>query len=98
MQPTIKQIQLATCEAFALPLADLLSVKRSRPYSEPRYVAFLLCRMLTLKSYPQIGRAFKRDHTTVITGIKSARLAMIAKPLLRSKFEAVAAILEGVTK
>ena len=32
-------------------------------------MAFLLCRDLRAMSYPEIGKTFDRDHTTILYGI-----------------------------
>jgi hypothetical protein len=54
---------------------DLLSARRTKDVVLPRHIAVYLTKMLTVKSLPQIGRAFGRDHTTVLFSInKIARL------------------------
>ena len=35
-----------------------------------RQIAFYLCRTHTTRSLPEIGRAFDRDHTTVLHGVR----------------------------
>lgn len=35
-----------------------------------RQIAFYLCRTRTAQSLPEIGRAFHRDHTTILHGVK----------------------------
>lgn len=45
---------------------------RSRRLNEPRRVAMFLIRELTAASYPEIGRFFHRDHTTVIYACRTA--------------------------
>jgi chromosomal replication initiation ATPase DnaA len=49
---------------------DLVGPSRQRKYVMPRWLAMSLARELGRKSLPQIGRAFNRDHTTVIHAIR----------------------------
>jgi chromosomal replication initiator protein len=68
---TIDQIQRATAEYYKLRLQDLHSARRAREVARPRQVAMYLCKRLTPRSLPEIGRKFGgRDHTTVMHAIK----------------------------
>lgn len=53
-------------EHFDMPVADILGKKRNKEIVLPRQVAMFLAREMGQMSYPDIGRAFKRDYTTVI--------------------------------
>ena len=48
----------------------LRSVRRDAPIVGPRFVAIMLVKILTLNSLPAIGRAFGRDHTTILHAIR----------------------------
>ena len=68
---TIDEIQRKVAEHYHLRIADLLSPRRARAVARPRQVAMFLCKSLTSKSLPEIGRKFGgRDHTTVIHAVK----------------------------
>lgn len=68
---TIEDIQKRTSEFFSIKTADLLSSRRLQALTRPRQVAMYLCKILTSKSLPEIGRKFGgRDHTTVIHAVK----------------------------
>jgi chromosomal replication initiator protein len=68
---TIREIQLATCEAFGVGLDDLLSPSRAARVTWPRQVAMYLSRELTERTLPAIGDAFGgRDHSTVLHAVK----------------------------
>jgi hypothetical protein len=69
---TTSKIIDAVSAHFAVPRMDLISARRDKYLSEARFAAYHLCREMTPFSYPQIGRAFRRDHTTVMNGIKRA--------------------------
>jgi chromosomal replication initiator protein len=53
-------------EHFKMPVADILGKKRNKEIVLPRQVAMYLAREMGQMSYPDIGRAFGRDYTTVI--------------------------------
>lgn len=68
---TVDEIQKTTADHFGLKQADLLSERRTRAVARPRQVAMYLCKQLTTRSYPDIGRRFGgRDHTTVLHGVR----------------------------
>jgi chromosomal replication initiator protein len=68
---TIEEIQRKVAQHYNLRMSDLLSPRRSRSVARPRQIAMYLCKTLTSKSMPEIGRRFdKRDHTTVIHAVK----------------------------
>jgi chromosomal replication initiator protein len=79
--PKIIDIQQAVAEAFGIRLIDMTSARRARSVARPRQVAMYLARQLTLKSLPQIGRAFgDRDHTTVMHAIKQVEILASLDP------------------
>lgn len=62
---TIAAIQARVAATFGVSRADLVGPTRRHAIVRPRQVAMLLARELTPRSLPQIGRAFRRDHSTV---------------------------------
>jgi chromosomal replication initiator protein len=71
---TIEDIQRRTSEFFSIKMANLLSSKRDISVARPRQVAMYLCKVLTTKSLPEIGKKFGgRDHTTVIHAVKKVQ-------------------------
>ena len=49
----------------------MIGPKRLRTIARPRQVAMYLCKQLTSRSLPEIGRRFGgRDHTTIMHGIR----------------------------
>ena len=68
---TIEEIKRRVAEYYNLRLNDLVSARRARIVARPRQVAMFLCKSLTSKSLPEIGRGFGgRDHTTVIHAVR----------------------------
>jgi len=69
---TIEEIKKKVAEHFGLKVADLESPNRSRSIVRPRQVSMYLARLLTPRSYPEIGRRFgNRDHTTVMHAVET---------------------------
>ena len=61
----IRCIQQATADFYEVKLSDILGPSRTPEFSHPRQLAM----SMALKegySTSQVGRAFKRDHTTVM--------------------------------
>ncbi|WP_417679305.1 chromosomal replication initiator protein DnaA [Pseudodonghicola sp.] len=68
---TIEEIQRKVSDYYNIRLSDIIGPKRLRSYARPRQVAMYLCKQLTSRSLPEIGRRFGgRDHTTVMHGVR----------------------------
>jgi len=63
---TLDNIKRTVAAYYNIRLADLSSVRRTRTLARPRQVAMSLAKELTPHSYPEIGAAFGKDHTTVL--------------------------------
>lgn len=51
---------------FKISLEDFESKRKTQSVAWPRQIAMFLCTELTDMSLPEIGREFKRDHSTVV--------------------------------
>ena len=61
------RIKKLTAKRFNMECADIECKIRTRNYVIPRHVGMFLCRELTKKSLPEIGRIFGGlDHTSVL--------------------------------
>ncbi|MEP2717792.1 chromosomal replication initiator protein DnaA [Pseudophaeobacter sp.] len=68
---TVEEIQRRVSEYYNIRMSDIIGPKRLRSYARPRQVAMYLCKKLTSRSLPEIGRRFGgRDHTTVMHGVR----------------------------
>lgn len=65
MKVTIEEIQKQTASFFGIDQIDILGTSRARVVAYPRQIAMYLARDLTSRSLPEIGRCFRRDHSTV---------------------------------
>ncbi len=68
--PSIAEVQEAVAAHFGLTTAELTSSSRVSRIAWPRQVAIHLARDLTGASLPTIGKAFRRNHATVLHACK----------------------------
>lgn len=95
---TVSEIKCVVAELFGLQEAELTSSDRSAPVSTARQVAMTLTRELTDMSLPAIATAFgRKDHTTVIHGIKRIEERASEEEGLLSIIESARAKLSGRT-
>jgi chromosomal replication initiator protein len=76
--PQIKTIIGVVAEHYRISTSDIISSRRAANVVRPRQVAMYLAKTLTLRSLPEIGRRFGRDHTTVIASIRRIQNIMDA--------------------
>ena len=74
VEPTVitaESIQKVVADHFKLKVTQLKSKNNAKPIAFPRQIAMYLCKTLTDKSLPEIGRRFGgKHHSTVIHAIK----------------------------
>ncbi len=93
-EPSIDVIKKATLKIFPIARADLEGPSKMQAFVYPRQVAMYLCRTMTRKSFPQIGRAFgKRDHTTVLYAFRRIEKALPEDPRLADDLSRVEAVI-----
>jgi chromosomal replication initiator protein len=67
----IEDIQRVVSRHYNVSRQELVSNRRTRVIVKPRQVAMYLAKMLTPRSFPEIGRRFGgRDHTTVLHAVR----------------------------
>lgn len=82
----IVHIQKTVCAEYGVKLVDLCSQRRHHPVLRPRQVAMYLCRELTNRSFPEIGRRFGgRDHSTVFTAVQRVETLMKSNPEMAAR-------------
>jgi chromosomal replication initiator protein len=68
---SIEEIQRKVADHYNIRISDLVGPRRLRSLARPRQVAMWLCKSMTSRSLPEIGRRFGgRDHTTVMHGVR----------------------------
>ncbi|MCZ7908237.1 chromosomal replication initiator protein DnaA [Agrobacterium leguminum] len=67
----IEDIQRIVAKHYNVSRQELVSNRRTRVIVKPRQIAMYLAKMLTPRSFPEIGRRFGgRDHTTVLHAVR----------------------------
>ena len=92
----VEAIQRAVCRYYSISRAELLSQRRTAHVVRPRQVAMYLCKILTMKSWPEIGRRFAdRDHTTALHAHNRIAYALPTDAQLAADIAAIRTSLEG---
>lgn len=77
-------------EHFGVKPEDITSKKRNSEFVQPRQVVMYLCRELTDISQVNIGKILgKKDHTTVIHGVKKIEAELQNNEELRNKIDII---------
>ena len=66
----VRRIQEVVCAQYGVSIMEMVGKSRSRRIARPRQIAMFLANRLTPCSYPEIGRKFSRDHSTVLYGCR----------------------------
>lgn len=67
----IEDIQRVVARWYKISRDELFSQRRTRNLVLPRQIAMYLAKVMTSRSYPEIGRRFgDRDHTTVLHSVR----------------------------
>ncbi len=93
---TMDEIIKKTCEYYKLRQVDLISQNRQRAIARPRQMAMYLCKRLTQRSLPEIGKKFGgRDHTTILYGVRKIEELMQADSQIAEDAELLRRLLEA---
>jgi chromosomal replication initiator protein len=92
---TLEEIASVVSRAYGLDGDALRSRSRKRVVVQPRQVAMYLARRYTAAALADIGRAFGRDHTSVMYAIDVVERRIVERPQLRYELEALAARISG---
>lgn len=92
---SLDEIMAETARAYGVKKEDLSARSRKQTFVRPRQVAMYLARRYTDASLAEIGRAFSRDHTSVMYAIDVVERRIVEKPQLRYELEALAQRVSG---
>lgn len=92
----IELIQRVLCKFYGITMAELLSPRRTQNIVRPRQKGFLLAKVLSNKSLPEIGRRFGgRDHTTVLHGIRQVEAKIASDPVFANEVAGLRELVEA---
>lgn len=87
---TVDEIQKAVATHFGVTAADICSKRRTQSVVRPRHVAMYLCKTMTTRSLPDIGRRFGgRDHSTVIHAVNKVTAMIDAGDPITQEIDAL---------
>jgi chromosomal replication initiator protein len=93
---TMDEILKKTCEYYKIRQVDMISQNRQRVIARPRQMAMYLCKRLTTRSLPEIGKKFGgRDHTTILYGVRKIEELMQADSQIAEDAELLRRTLEA---
>jgi chromosomal replication initiator protein len=93
---SVEEIQRKVSDHYNIRLSEMIGPKRLRAFARPRQVAMYLCKQMTSRSLPEIGRRFGgRDHTTVMHGVKRVEELRIQDAQIADDLEILRRSLEG---
>ena len=76
--PTPSLIISQVCKFYNIDDVVIRSTKKNKGTADARQVAMYLIRQLTNLSFPDIGKEFARDHTTVMHAVKKVEASLKA--------------------
>jgi chromosomal replication initiator protein len=91
---TIEHIEKTVAEFFGLRLADMRAKGRTNAVAFPRQIAMYLARQLTHASLAEVGRAFGKDHTTVLHAVDKIQSLLQEDPKFKKTIDTLT---QGVT-
>ncbi|QDY99084.1 hypothetical protein FQ775_01130 [Nitratireductor mangrovi] len=86
----IREIIALTALNFGFDARDIVADNRTTPVRIARHVAMYVARKTTPHSMEVIGKAFNRDHTTVIYAVEKIEAEIRADPKLKALVKAIA--------
>ncbi|RYE86910.1 MAG: chromosomal replication initiator protein DnaA, partial [Myxococcales bacterium] len=92
---SIDDIQRAVCTHFHLRPADLMSKDRHKTTAFARHIAMYLCKQKLPVSFPEVGRAFGKDHTTVMSAVRKVESLRDQDAQVRAHLESIEKKLAG---
>jgi chromosomal replication initiator protein len=88
---SVEEVVSLVSGAYDVTAEELRSPSRRRRIVRPRQTAMYLCRRYTQASLHDIGRHFRRDHTSVRYAVDAVERRVLEQPQLRYELEAMAA-------
>lgn len=82
----------AASRVYRVPADKITAASRSRPHVDARQAAMYVLRTETGMSYPDIGHAFRRDHSTVVHAVRKVERMLGERDDVRRKVLAVRAL------
>jgi len=66
----VRDCAYVVSQVLEVPMKDIYGTRRDAYYMEARLLTYWAAKQYTLLSYPRIGKALKKDHTSIMHGFK----------------------------
>ncbi len=87
---TPKLILDTVADHFNVSVNDISSKKRDKEFALPRQIIMYLCRSMTTETYQNIAALLgKKDHTTIISGVKKIEKLIESDSELKNKVDII---------
>lgn len=86
---TVDEVKRCVSRRYGLKAGDLESRSRRSEIVRPRQLAMYATRLLTGKSFPDIGRHFDRDHTTALHAVEKMASLALTNPEIAAELEEI---------
>jgi chromosomal replication initiator protein len=91
---SITEIQTKVSSHFGISFEELNSKKRVKSILKARQIGIYIASKLTTASYIEIGKCFKRTHSTVIHSIRAIEKEMLLSKSFKNEIEMIKVCLE----
>lgn len=92
---TVEKVKSAVASYYRLPAGALESPDRFKGLTLSRHIAMYLARKHTASSFPEIGGAFGRNHSTIISAYDRVSRLLAKDAAVRHVVKAIEGVLVG---
>jgi len=94
--PKLRDVIKAVSEFYGVPVIDIISQRKTARVMRPRQVFCYLARIITTRSFPEIGRHLgNRDHTSILHSFNKIAILAATDEKLARDVDAIRRTLEG---
>ena len=93
---TVDKVFSAVFNKYNISKEELIGSKRSKDIAHARHVAIYLIREITEMSFPNLGRLFNRDHTTVMNSCELITGKIAKDPLFNMELTELSKEISGL--
>lgn len=94
----VESIKKIVGKHFKINMEDFESKRKTQSVAWPRQIAMFLCTEMTDMSLPEIGREFKRDHSTVVHARDLIKDKVKTDPFFSAEINQIIAEIKAVDK
>ena len=86
---TVDDVLKAVASHYNVRTSELKGGRRLRSVARPRQIAMYICRNYLNSTFPEIGRHFNKDHSTVIAAVRKIKKLSTTDSSVREAIEAI---------